>query len=65
MSTTIKYNINTDQAGQLNHDRAWYQAWTSLISTTIKYDINPNQAGQLNHDMLDIKPDQLDIFTRL
>ena len=28
MSTTIKSDVNTDQAGQLNNDQAWYQTWS-------------------------------------
>ena len=38
MSTTIKYDINTYQAGQLNHDQAGQ--------------LNYDQADQLNHDQV-------------
>ena len=31
MSTMITYDINTDQVGQLDHDQAWYQAWSPSL----------------------------------
>ena len=30
LSTMIKHDINIDLAGQLNHDQAWYQVWSSI-----------------------------------